>query len=54
VSAAVNLPIVARLGGDRALTRRLAWTLSGIVMLGVVGTLIQAHMADWLLLPLAP
>jgi uncharacterized membrane protein (DUF4010 family) len=42
-SALVNLPIVARLAGDRALTRRLAWVLGGVVLLGVVGAVVQAH-----------
>jgi uncharacterized membrane protein (DUF4010 family) len=42
-SALVNLPIVARLGGDRALTRRLAWVLGGLVLLGAVGAVMQAH-----------
>jgi uncharacterized membrane protein (DUF4010 family) len=42
-SALVNLPIVARLGGDRALTRRLAWVLGGVVLLGAVGAVMQAH-----------
>ncbi len=42
-SALVNLPIVARLAGDRALTRRLAWVLGGVVLLGAVGAVVQAH-----------
>jgi uncharacterized membrane protein (DUF4010 family) len=42
-SAAVNLPIVARLTKDRPLTRRLAWVLGGVILLGVVGAVAQAH-----------
>ena len=49
MSAAVNLPVVARLGRDRALTRRLAWTIGGIVVLGILGTAVQSH---WPLPPL--
>jgi uncharacterized membrane protein (DUF4010 family) len=41
VSALVNLPVVARLAGDRVLTRRLAWVLGGIVVLGVLGAVVQ-------------
>lgn len=40
-SAAVDLPIVARLAGDRALTRRLAAVLLATVVLGALGVLIQ-------------
>ena len=43
VSALVNLPVVARLGGDREFTRRLAWVLGSIVLLGIVGTVVQAY-----------
>jgi uncharacterized membrane protein (DUF4010 family) len=43
MSAAVNLPIVARLAGDRVLTRRLAWVLASIVVLGAVGTAVQVY-----------
>jgi uncharacterized membrane protein (DUF4010 family) len=42
-SAVVNLPIVARLAGDRPLTRRLAWVLGGVVLLGVAGAIVQAY-----------
>jgi uncharacterized membrane protein (DUF4010 family) len=48
VSALVNLPVVARLAGDRVLTRRLAWVLGGIVVLGVLGAVVQTYS------PLAP
>jgi uncharacterized membrane protein (DUF4010 family) len=43
VSALVNLPVVARLAGDRVLTRRLAWVLGGIVVLGVLGAVVQIY-----------
>jgi uncharacterized membrane protein (DUF4010 family) len=43
VSALVNLPVVARLAGDRVLTRRLAWVLGGIVVLGVLGAVVQTY-----------
>jgi hypothetical protein len=43
VSASVNLPVVARLGGDRALTSRVAWALGGIVVLGILGAVVQAY-----------
>jgi uncharacterized membrane protein (DUF4010 family) len=43
MSAIVNLPIVARLTGDRALTRRLAWVLTGVTMLGAIGVAAQGH-----------
>lgn len=41
MSALVNLPLVARLGKDRLLTTRVAWALSGIVLLGAVGAIAQ-------------
>jgi len=44
VSALVNLPVVARLAGDRMLTQRLAWVLGGIVVLGILGALVQTHL----------
>jgi uncharacterized membrane protein (DUF4010 family) len=43
-SALVNLPVVARLAGDRALSRRLAWVLWSVVLLGAVGAVVQAHL----------
>jgi len=43
MSATVDLPIVARLTRDRALTWRLARVLAGIVLLAVVGTILQAY-----------
>jgi uncharacterized membrane protein (DUF4010 family) len=45
MSALVNLPIVARLARDRALTRRLAWILAGTVLLGAGGAVIQSYAA---------
>jgi len=41
-SAIINLPLVARLAGDRVVTVRTAWVLGGIVLLGVVGCIFQA------------
>jgi len=41
VSAAINLPVVARLGRNPALTRRVAWALGGIVVLGLAGAAVQ-------------
>jgi uncharacterized membrane protein (DUF4010 family) len=40
-SALVDLPIVARLAGDRRLTRRVGWAFGATVLLGVIGTLLQ-------------
>jgi uncharacterized membrane protein (DUF4010 family) len=40
-SALVNLPIVARVAGDRALTRRVAMVLAALVVLGAVGVAVQ-------------
>ena len=42
VSALVNLPLVARLGHDRQLTKRVAWVLGAIVGVGVIGIIGQA------------
>jgi hypothetical protein len=42
VSALVNVPLVARLTHDRALSRRLAWVLGVVVLLGLAGTAVQA------------
>ncbi|MGH7874510.1 MAG: MgtC/SapB family protein [Candidatus Binatia bacterium] len=41
MSALINLPLVARLGQDRALTLRIARVLGGIALLGAIGCLIQ-------------
>ena len=41
MSALINLPLVARIGKDRRLTRRIAWALGSIVSLGAVGAWIQ-------------
>jgi uncharacterized membrane protein (DUF4010 family) len=43
MSAVVNLPLVWRLAADRRLTRRLAWTLGGVVLLGAVGVIVQTQ-----------
>jgi uncharacterized membrane protein (DUF4010 family) len=43
MSAGVNLPVVARLGGDRALTRRLALALGGVLVLGILGAVVQVY-----------
>jgi hypothetical protein len=40
-SVLVNLPIVARLSRNRTLTRRIAWTLVTVVLLGLLGVLAQ-------------
>ena len=40
-SALVHLPIVARMAGDRALTRRVAVALGALVVLGAVGVAVQ-------------
>ena len=42
MSALINLPLVARLAKDRMLTRRIAWALGGIVILGAVGAVMQS------------
>jgi len=41
MSAIINLPLVARLGQDRALTLRIAWALGAIVVLGVFGCIFE-------------
>jgi uncharacterized membrane protein (DUF4010 family) len=41
-SAIINLPLVARLAGDRIITLRTAWVLGGITLLGAVGCVFQA------------
>ena len=41
MSALVNLPLVARLADDRALTRRIAWAHGAIVILGAAGAALQ-------------
>ena len=40
-SAIVDLPIVARLGRDRALTRKVALVLGATVLLGAAGVLVR-------------
>ena len=40
-SALVNLPIVARVAGDRTLTRRVAVVLGALVVFGAVGVAVQ-------------
>jgi uncharacterized membrane protein (DUF4010 family) len=41
-SALVGLPLVMRLAGERSLTRRISWALAAVVLLGAVGTAIEA------------
>lgn len=41
VSAAVNLPLVSRVGQDRSLSRRVAVPIITVVLAGIGGTLIQ-------------
>jgi uncharacterized membrane protein (DUF4010 family) len=41
-SLLTDVPVVARLSGDRRLTRRVAWTLGMIGVLGVAGAIAQA------------
>jgi uncharacterized membrane protein (DUF4010 family) len=41
MSALINLPLVARFAQDRALTKRIAWALGSIVLLGAVGAIAQ-------------
>jgi uncharacterized membrane protein (DUF4010 family) len=41
MSVIISLPLVARIGKDRALTVRIAWVLGGIVLLGAFGCIIQ-------------
>jgi uncharacterized membrane protein (DUF4010 family) len=40
-SALIDLPVLARIGRDRPLTRRLGWTLVLVVVLGLVGVAVQ-------------
>ncbi|MBX6365740.1 MAG: MgtC/SapB family protein [Gemmatimonadetes bacterium] len=42
-SVAVNLPLVSRFGRDPALTRRVAWTLGVLVLLGAVGAVVGGY-----------
>lgn len=43
MSALVNLPLVARFGRNRVLTRRVAWVLVGMAVLGLVGSVAVGH-----------
>jgi uncharacterized membrane protein (DUF4010 family) len=43
-SALVNLPLVARISADRPLSRRLAWPLGTVALVGITGIVLQ-----WLL-----
>jgi uncharacterized membrane protein (DUF4010 family) len=36
-SALIDLPLVARVGHDPVLTRRLAWVVAGVILLGALG-----------------
>jgi uncharacterized membrane protein (DUF4010 family) len=40
-SALMNLPLVARVGGDKALTLRITWVSVGLIVLGIAGALVQ-------------
>jgi uncharacterized membrane protein (DUF4010 family) len=40
-STIINLPLAARLAGDRVVTLRTAWVLGGIIVLGTVGCVFQ-------------
>jgi uncharacterized membrane protein (DUF4010 family) len=40
-STLVNIPLVARVSKDRALTKRLAWPLGAIAVLGLAGATVQ-------------
>jgi uncharacterized membrane protein (DUF4010 family) len=44
-SALVNLPLVARVGRDRALTRRITWVSAGVCVLGMLGAILQVGLA---------
>jgi hypothetical protein len=44
MSAAVNLPIIARVARDSRLTGRLAWVLGGVALLGLAGMLLQQQL----------
>jgi uncharacterized membrane protein (DUF4010 family) len=44
-SALVNLPVVARVGGDKALTLRITWASVGLSVLGIMGALLQMGLA---------
>jgi uncharacterized membrane protein (DUF4010 family) len=38
-STLVNLPLVARIAKERPLTRRIAWSLGVVMVLGLIGAL---------------
>jgi uncharacterized membrane protein (DUF4010 family) len=40
-SALISAPLVARIGRDKVLTRRVAWMLCGLLILGAAGTAMQ-------------
>jgi uncharacterized membrane protein (DUF4010 family) len=42
MSVLVNLPLVARLAHDRVLTRKVAWALGGIALVGAVCAVLQS------------
>jgi uncharacterized membrane protein (DUF4010 family) len=41
-SAMVNVPVVSRIGTNRALTRRIAWVSAALLLLGLIGVVVQA------------
>jgi uncharacterized membrane protein (DUF4010 family) len=47
-SASINLPVVARIARDGALTRRLTWTILGVVLLGLLGLAGQWLLTSWI------
>jgi uncharacterized membrane protein (DUF4010 family) len=47
-SALVNLPVVARVGHDKTLTRRIAWVSFGICVLGILGEVLQLGLIRFL------
>lgn len=44
MSALINLVLTAHLGRDRALTRRVAWTIVGVTLVGVAGSFVVGQL----------
>jgi uncharacterized membrane protein (DUF4010 family) len=53
-SVLINLPLIARLAGDRTLTQRLALSLGAMVGVGIVGTLGAAPLVAFVTARLTP